>query len=109
VPRLAEERRLEVKELGDGFHRVVMRYGFMEDPDVARDLEGSPIPGLDLDLTQATYFLGRETVIASEGQVGMSAWRERLFGIMARNARLASSFFHLPSDRVVELGVQVEL
>jgi KUP system potassium uptake protein len=109
VPRLSEEQRIEAKELGDGFHRVVMRYGFMEDPDVSRDLEGKPIPGLDLDLSQATYFLGRETVIASEGQVGMSAWRERLFGLMARNARLASSFFHLPSDRVVELGVQVEL
>jgi KUP system potassium uptake protein len=109
VPRYALENRVEVKELGDGFHRVVMRYGFMEDPDVTRDLEGAPIPGLDLDLTQATYFLGRETVIASESTVGMSAWREHLFGFMARNARMASSFFHLPSDRVVELGVQVEL
>jgi KUP system potassium uptake protein len=109
VPRYAPEQRIEVKQLGDGFHRVVMRYGFMEDPDVTRDLEGAPIPGLDLDLTQATYFLGRETVIASESTVGMSGWREHLFGFMARNARLASSFFHLPSDRVVELGVQVEL
>ncbi|MGE0158928.1 MAG: potassium transporter Kup [Gemmatimonadales bacterium] len=108
VPRF-EGQRIEAKELGDGFHRVVMRYGFMEDPDVARDLEENVIPDLDLDLGQATFFLGRETVIASEGSVGMSAWRERLFGLMARNARLASSFFHLPSDRVVELGVQVEL
>jgi KUP system potassium uptake protein len=109
VPRVPPEQRLSAKELGEGFHRVVMQYGFMEDPDVARDLEATPIPGLGLDLRQATFFLGRETVIASEGTVGMAGWRERLFGFMARNARLASSFFHLPSDRVVELGVQVEL
>jgi KUP system potassium uptake protein len=74
-----------------------------------RDLESVSIAGVALDLRQATFFLGRETVIASEGTVGMTAWREHLFGFMARNARMASSFFHLPPDRVVELGVQVEL
>jgi KUP system potassium uptake protein len=109
VPRLANEQRLETKELGEGFCRVILRYGFMEDPDVVRDLDSVSIPGVDLDLRQATFFLGRETVIASEGTVGMTAWREHLFGFMARNARMASSFFHLPPDRVVELGVQVEL
>jgi KUP system potassium uptake protein len=110
VPRLPPEQRCEAKELGHGFHRVLMRYGFMEDPDVARDLEERRIEGIDLDLRQATYFLGRETVIATEGGgVGMTLWRERLFGLLARNARLASSFFHLPPDRVIELGVQVEL
>ena len=109
VPRVEDERRIEAKGLGEGFHRIVMRYGFMEDPDVARDLEAARIPAVDLDLGDATFFLGRETVIASEGMVGMTLWREHLFGFMARNARMASSFFHLPPDRVVELGVQVEL
>jgi KUP system potassium uptake protein len=109
VPRLEDEQRREAKELGEGFYRILLRYGFMEDPDVVRDLDSVSIPGVDLDLRQATFFLGRETVIASEGTVGMTAWREHLFGFMARNARMASSFFHLPPDRVVELGVQVEL
>jgi KUP system potassium uptake protein len=109
VPRVADDRRVEVRELGQGFHRVVLRYGFMEDPHVARDLEASRIPGFELDLSQATFFLGRETVIATQGRVGMAFWREHLFGFMAKNARLASSFFHLPPDHVIELGVQVEL
>jgi KUP system potassium uptake protein len=109
VPRLEDEQRREAKELGEGFYRILLRYGFMEDPDVVHDLESVSIAGVDLDLRQATFFLGRETVIASEGTVGMTLWREHLFGFMARNARMASSFFHLPPDRVVELGVQVEL
>jgi KUP system potassium uptake protein len=58
---------------------------------------------------ETTYFLGRETLIASEQVKGMAVWRERLFGLMTRNARSAASFFHLPPNRVVELGTQVEL
>ncbi len=109
VPRIPPEQRATTRALGDGFHRIVLRYGFMEDPNVPRDLAMVRVEGRPLDLKEATFLLGRETVIASERKVGMSLWRERLFGVMARNARAATSFFHLPHERVVELGVQVEI
>jgi KUP system potassium uptake protein len=109
VPRIGAEQRATSHSLGQGFHRVILQYGFMEDPDVPFDLARVQIDGRPLDLSDATFVLGRETVIASERQVGMTLWRERLFGFLARNARAATSFFHLPPERVVELGVQVEL
>lgn len=109
VPRVPSEQRSTAKTFGEGFHRIVLRYGFMEEPHVPRDLATVRLEGRELDLKDATFFLGRETVIASEGKVGMMLWRERLFGVMARNARTATSFFHLPPERVVELGVQVEI
>ncbi len=108
-PRIPAEQRSSVESLGQGFHRIALRYGFMEEPHVPRDLGAVRIGGAALDLGELTYILGRESVIASERRVGMSAWRERLFGAMARNARTASSFFHLPPERVVELGVQIEI
>jgi KUP system potassium uptake protein len=109
VPRIRAEERIEVETLQSGFFRVLLRYGFMEDPDVPRDLEGISVAGLDLDPQNTTFFLGRETVIATRRRVGMAPWREKLFAFMARNARPATSFFRLPPDRVAELGVQVEL
>ena len=108
-PRIPAEQRSSVESLGQGFHRIVLRYGFMEDPHVARDLGAVRVDGAALDPGDLTYILGRESVIASERKVGMVLWRERLFGAMARNARTATSFFHLPPERVVELGVQVEI
>jgi KUP system potassium uptake protein len=109
VPRIADDQRTTVESLGQGFHRIGLRYGFLEDPHVARDLAAVRLDGVLLNPAEATFVIGRESVIASERRVGMSIWRERLFGAMARNARTATSFFHLPPDRVVELGVQIEI
>ncbi|MEQ1855694.1 MAG: KUP/HAK/KT family potassium transporter [Longimicrobiales bacterium] len=109
VPRIAADQRTRVEALGQGFHRILLRYGFMEDPQVARDLAAVRVSGVSLNPREITFVIGRESVIASERKFGMSLWRERLFGVMARNARTATSFFHLPADRVVELGVQVEI
>ena len=109
VPRVPDGQRATLESLGQGFHRIALRYGFMEDPFVARDLSAVPVDGKPIDIKESTFVIGRESVIASERKVGMSLWRERLFGAMARNARTATSFFHLPPDRVVELGVQVEI
>ena len=109
VPRVAADQRVTTEVLGQGFHRVALRYGFMEDPHVPRDLAGARLAGVALNVDEVTFVIGRESVIASERKFGMSLWRERLFGAMARNARTATSFFHLPPDRVVELGVQVEI
>ncbi len=98
-----------VEQVGDGVFVVTLRYGFMQDPDVpgalalAQAEKGLPPCGDDV-----TYFLGRETLIVTERE-GMSLWREQLFVLMSRNAQRATAFFRLPPERVVELGVQVEM
>jgi KUP system potassium uptake protein len=108
VPHVTPEERVEVEALGHGFFRVVLGYGFMEDPDVPQALAGLKVEGLDLRPGHTSYFLGRETLIPSK-RPGMSVWREQLFTVMSRNARTATSFFGLPPNRVVELGAQIEL
>lgn len=107
-PFVSRRRRVEVEPLKEGFHRVSLRYGFMQDPDVPRALEGVKIGGRKFDLMDTTFFLGRETLIP-KGALGMAVWRERLFALMSRNATSAMAFFRLPPNRVVELGAQIEL
>jgi KUP system potassium uptake protein len=80
----------------------------MEEPDVPRALAGLRQQGLEFKHLETTYFLGRETLIPSD-KPGMALWRERLFAVMHRNARTATSFYCLPPNRVVELGAQIEL
>ena len=110
VPKVAEEDQITVRSLGHGVFDVVVRYGFMEDPNIPAALDVARKHGLDLGGggDDVTYFLGRETLIVTETP-GMAMWRERLFVLMARNAVRATAFFKLPPERVVELGVQVEL
>jgi KUP system potassium uptake protein len=108
VPHVGPEERVSVRPLGHEFYRVVVNYGFMEDPDVPRALAEAGAHGLALDPSDTTYFLGRETVIASK-HPGMMLWREKLFAIMSRNASPATAYFCLPPDRVVEMGSQVEI
>jgi KUP system potassium uptake protein len=108
VPHVAREARSSVEDLGHGFFRIVLRYGFMEEPDVPAALAEVRVEGLDLSPPRTTFFLGRETLIPSPRE-GMASWREHLFAVMSRNARTATSFFALPPNRVVELGAQVEL
>jgi len=80
----------------------------MEDADVPAELQAIKHDGLVFTPMETTYFLGRETLIATK-RPGMALWRERLFAVMARNARPATTFFRLPPNRVVELGAQIEL
>jgi KUP system potassium uptake protein len=80
----------------------------MEDPHVPQALQAAQAHGLTIDPDDITYFLGRETLLVT-GRRGMARWRERLFVVMTRNAVRATAFFHLPPERVVELGVQVEI
>jgi KUP system potassium uptake protein len=87
---------------------MVMRYGFMEEPDVPEVLSRLEVGGRPFNMMETTFFLGRETIIPS-AKPGMALWREHLFMLMSRNARTATSFFGLPPNRVVELGMQVEL
>jgi KUP system potassium uptake protein len=108
VPHVPRNRQVSVRALGLGVFEVNVRYGFMEDPNVPDALVLACEHGLVLDEGDVTYFLGRETLIVTTTP-GMAMWRERLFVLMARNAVRAPSFFRLPPERVVELGVQVEL
>ena len=108
IPHVAPEDRLSIEALGHGLYNVRVQYGFMEDPDVPAALEQARERGLFLDDDDLTYFLGRETIIVTRKK-GMALWRERLFVLMARNAVRATAFFRLPPERVVELGVQVEM
>ncbi len=109
VPHAPRDRRLELKESGDGFYRVTVRFGFMETPDVPLALmRACDREGLDLDPMDTTYFVGRETVVASR-RAGMPIWRDRLFAVMHRNAAPANAYFRIPGNRLVELGAQVEI
>jgi KUP system potassium uptake protein len=108
VPHVDEASRVQTEEIGEGFFRVSLNYGFMEEPDVPRDLTPSTCVGRPLDPTQLSYFLGRETLVTTASP-GMALWRESLFAFMSRNSQPATLFFHLPADRVVEIGAQVEL
>jgi KUP system potassium uptake protein len=106
--RVPDEERVVVKQLAPDFHRVIARHGFAEDPEVPAVLERLRAEGLDIDPEEATFFLGRETLLATH-RPGMALWRERLFALLARNARRATSYFRLPSHRVCELGAEIEL
>jgi KUP system potassium uptake protein len=108
VPFIEVGRRVEVEKLEQGFNRVIGRYGFMESPDVPRLLIEAKSAGLEVDLEDATYFLGRETILGLPGG-RMGAIEETFFGILSRNARHAGQYFDLPPDQVVEIGVQVDL
>lgn len=108
VPHVAAEDRVKVESLGQEFYRMTINYGFMEDPNIPSVLESLAPPDPTFNLMETTYFLGRETVIASK-HPGMMMWRERLFALMSRNASSATAYFCLPPNRVVEMGAQVEI
>ncbi|MEJ7560938.1 MAG: potassium transporter Kup [Ilumatobacteraceae bacterium] len=108
TPRVAPEDRLHARDLGDGVYRLVISYGFMEDPDVVDALSGFAPNGIEFDPLKATYFIGRETPFATEAK-GMPIWREKLFEVLDRGAASAARFFNLPRDRVFEVGTQVEI
>ena len=108
VPHVTGDERITLDAVGHGIYTMKLVYGFMEDPDVPDALRVARGRGLEIDLDDITYFLGRETLLLT-GRRGMARWRERVFVVMTRNAVGATAFFHLPPERVVELGVQVEI
>jgi KUP system potassium uptake protein len=108
VPHVAPPERVKVKPLGKGFYSVIARYGFMDDPDIEDVLAACGVKSLDIPITGTTFFLGRETLVASD-RPGMARWREQLFAFMSRNALRATAFFKIPADQVFEVGAQVEL
>jgi KUP system potassium uptake protein len=108
VPYVPLEKRMETSHYGSGFHRVILRYGFMEEIDVPTALAQLKDIGSQCRMMDTSFFLARQTLLASS-RPGMAIWREKLFAWMLRNAESAMEFFKLPTNRVVELGSQVEI
>ena len=108
TPTAEPEERIEVVSLGHEFHKLILRYGFAEDPDVPDMLGRCEKAGLTFDMMDTTFFLSRESIVPTDRQ-GMPLWRDRLFAFMARNALPATAFFQIPGNRLIELGTQVEI
>ena len=108
APYVDPEERLQIEELTLGFYRVTAFFGFMESPPLDTILTLCADKALELDPMKTTYFLGRETILATH-KPGMARWRKRLFALLSRNAQQATAYFRLPPNRVVELGMQVEI
>ena len=109
VPHVAQDKRLEVHDAGDGFFRVVLHYGYMQEVDIPRDLAGITTCGEPFNMMSTSFFLGRQKLIPSKKVPGMALWRERLFALMLKSSESAMEFFKLPTNRVVELGSQLQI
>ena len=110
VPWVSFQKRVAVTKLGHGCWRLKVRYGFMNEPDIAQALEIAGTFGLEFDMMTTSFFLSRETVVPVAAlPSAMAHWRERLFAAMARNAGNAADYFKLPTNRVIELGTKVEI
>ena len=98
-----------ITEMPMGFYRIIVRYGFMQSPNVPVALRQCEPLGLRVDLDHTTYYLARESIISTPSISGMMRWQEKLFSFMARNSLTATAFFNIPAEQVVELGQQVEI
>jgi len=107
-PRIHRAERATVHELGEGFAQILLRYGFMENPDIPHALADITVAGFGFDPDDAFYVIGKETVIPSHGSLLMGL-RDRLFAVMHRNATSVVGFFGLPTEKVIEVGVQVKI
>ena len=108
LPRIDEVDRVAHVDLGHGFARLTLRFGYLEDPDVPRALLRWKLPGPPFEPMETTYFASRESLSARPGQ-GMALWRDKLFLFMSRNATPATEYFRVPGHRLVELGTQVAI
>ena len=108
IPRVAGAERIKARELGSGFWQIELHFGFAQTPNVPRELGRAEVPGLVLDPSQLSFFVGRANV-KSSSQPGMARWRERLYSGLARIATRPTEFFRIPPDRVIELGAEVEI
>jgi KUP system potassium uptake protein len=108
TPTISEGEPIEVQPIGSGFFRVIARFGFMESPNVPVALALAREKGLRLNDEDTTFYLADLTLLASD-ELGMPVWRDALFIFLSRNARRATNFFNIPVDRVVEIGIQLEI
>ena len=109
IPYVEDEERLEVREYKNNFYRIIARYGFKEDPNVLRIIELAKKFNLEFEMMETTFFVSRETLVSKRGLHSMPLWQQRLFIGMLRNARSATDFFRIPSNRVIEVGAQIDI
>jgi KUP system potassium uptake protein len=109
VPHVTAERRVEFHEAGQGFYRMILHYGFMDEVDIPRDLAFIKGCGEPFNMMSTSFFLGRQKLITSTKTPGMALWREKLFAWMLKSSESAMEFFKLPTNRVVELGSQLQI
>ncbi|MGH8154363.1 MAG: potassium transporter Kup [Rhodanobacteraceae bacterium] len=108
TPYADPEERIDLQDLGHDFHKLTLRFGFADDPNVPKALHACARRGLDIKIMDTTFFLSRETIVATD-RPGMALWRDKLFAFLARNALPATAFFSIPGNRLIELGAQVEI
>ena len=108
VPFVTSSERAQISDLGNGFYRIQLHFGFREAPDIPAALAQCSKLGMDFNMLTTSFFLSRETLIVSKIR-GMAPWREKLFVWMSQNAESAMTFFKLPVNRVLELGTQIEI
>jgi KUP system potassium uptake protein len=109
VPHVFDSKRVEVHDSGQGFYRIILHYGFMDEVDIPRDLAGIETCGEPFNMMSTSFFLGRQKLIARKKAPGMALWREKLFAWMLKSSESAMEFFKLPTNRVVELGSQLQI
>jgi len=107
IPEVPPERSITLERLGHGFVRIVATFGFMQSPNIPEVLARAARQGVRIPPMETSYYLGRERLVLT-GHARMHRWRKKLFALMSRNARSATEFFQIPSNRVVELGAQIE-
>ncbi len=108
MPFVQDDVRSEVQDLGCGMHRIIVKYGFSEDPDIPEALKDLAAKGFKLDMNRITYVLGREALVIKPASP-FQTWRRRIFSFMSKNSYDASTFYRLPPGKVIEYGLQVEL
>jgi KUP system potassium uptake protein len=109
VPAVGEAQRIKVTPLGQGLSWVEVSFGFMETPYVPDALQQSSQFGLDVDPEKTVYYVGRQIPVPTREKGGMALWRKELFALLARNAALVSAFYRLPTERVMELGIEIPI
>lgn len=112
IPVVNKKERVEIQEIIPNFYRILVKYGFMEMPKMKHILESCRQQDIHFHVNDTTFVLGRETILPTKNQVGvpsMSLWRERLFAIMSKNAQRPTTFFKIPPNQVIEVGIQVEI
>ncbi|MES2119803.1 MAG: potassium transporter Kup [Pseudomonadota bacterium] len=109
VPHVPPKKRIEMHAAGEGFFQVILHYGFMEEVDIPGDLASIRTCGEHFAMMRTSFFLGRQKLIPTREKPGMALWREKLFSWMLKNSESAMEFFKLPTNRVVELGSQLQI
>ncbi|MDX5151306.1 MAG: KUP/HAK/KT family potassium transporter, partial [Acidiferrobacterales bacterium] len=108
IPNIPDEERVVVQDLGENAWRIMVHYGFKDEPDIPHALELCAAKGLEFNMMETSFFLNRETLRPTRFP-GMAIWREHLFAWMSRSAQSPMEFFKIPPNRVIELGTQVEI